>query len=252
LQPIEGGRVVKKNERDNRRAIAEQMRKAQQRRERQRSLLILGACVLVVVALLGSAVYVYWQDQREASAAAASPLAELGVSESAAGCQEIKVEKVDLKAQTDGTYHVPIGSTVDYADAPPAFGYHWANFLAGSELRTFYTPDDRPEVERLVHSLEHGHTILWYDDSIKKGSEAYKQIQQIGDKLGLDSYLIAAPWKATDGNDLPAGSHLALTHWTGPQQQEGVTQYCAKPSGQVIADFLKKYPKTDAPEPGAV
>ena len=115
---------------------------------------------------------------------ASTPVSKLGVSESAAGCQPIKTEKVDLKVQADGTYHVPSGSTVDYPDAPPAFGPHWPNFLAGSELRTFYTPEDRPEVERLVHSLEHGHTILWYDDSIKKGSEAYKQIQQIGEKLG--------------------------------------------------------------------
>ena len=55
----EGGRVVKKSERDNRRAIAEQMRKEQARKERRRSLLILGACVVVVLGLLGTAVFVY-------------------------------------------------------------------------------------------------------------------------------------------------------------------------------------------------
>ena len=72
-----------------------------------------------------------------------------------------------------------------------------------------------------MHSLEHGHTILWYDDSIKKGSEAYQQIQQIGDKLGLDSYFIAAPWTAGDGRSFPSGKHIALTHWTGPKDQDG-------------------------------
>ncbi len=244
--------MVKKNERDNRRAIAEQLRKEQQRKERRRSLLILGACIIVVLGLLGSASYVYWQDQRERKEAEGKPIAELGVSESAAGCQEIKTEKVDLKLKADGTFHAPTGTNVDYPDAPPAYGYHWPNFLQGSEIRTFYTLEDRPEIERLVHSLEHGHTILWYDDSIKKGSESYKQIQQIGDKLGLDSYLMAAPWKATDGAEFPSGTHLALTHWAGSEDMQGITQYCAKPSGQVIADFLKKYPKTDAPEPGAI
>jgi hypothetical protein len=172
------------------------------------------------------------------------------VKQSAAGCDPAKTKKVDIKVQTDGTYHVPSGSTVDYPDAPPAFGYHWGNFLTGSELRTFYSPEDRPEVERLVHSLEHGHTILWYDDSIKTGSQAFKQIQQIGDKLGLDSYFMAAPWTARDGKPFPSGKHVALTHWTG--QQTGVTQYCGKPSGKVIDDFMKKYPKTDSPEPGAI
>ncbi|MGH3682534.1 MAG: DUF3105 domain-containing protein, partial [Natronosporangium sp.] len=28
--------------------------------------------------------------------------------------------------------------------------------------RGFYTPDDRPRVEQLVHNLEHGYTVLWY------------------------------------------------------------------------------------------
>jgi hypothetical protein len=243
--------VAKKNERENqRRAITEQLRKQQQRKERQRSLLILGACVLVVVVLLGSAVFVYVKDMREKDKLAGEPIDEIGATASAAGCDPVKSKTVDLKVQKDGSYHVPSGSTVDYPDAPPAFGYHWPNFLAGAELRTFYTPEDRPEVERLVHSLEHGHTILWYDDTIKKGSQAYKQIQQVGDKLGVDSYLMAAPWTADDGGAFPGGKHVALTHWTG--EQKGVTQYCAKPSGQVIQDFLKKYPKTDAPEPGAI
>jgi len=214
--------------------------------------LILGACVVLVLGLLTAALIPYIKNQREERAVAGKKIADLGVKQSAAGCDPVKTKTVDLKVQTDGTYHVPSGSKVDYPEAPPAFGYHWGNFLTGSELRTFYTPEDRPEVERLVHSLEHGHTILWYDDSIKKGSEAYKQIQQIGDKLGLASYFMAAPWTASDGKSLPSGKHLALTHWTGPKQQTGVTQYCAKPSGQVIDDFLKKYPTTDSPEPGAI
>ena len=244
--------MAKKSERDSRRAIAEQMRKDQARKERQRSILILGACVTVVLALLGSAIFVYVKDMREEKAVAGLKIGELGVKESAAGCDPVKAKKVDLKVQKDGTYHVPVGTKVDYPDAPPSFGYHWGNFLSGSQLRTFYSPEDRPEVERLVHSLEHGHTILWYDDSVKKGSEAYQQIQQIGDKLGLDSYFMAAPWTAADGGSFPSGKHVALTHWTGPKDQVGVTQYCAKPSGQVIDDFLKKYPKTDSPEPGAI
>ncbi len=241
--------MAKKNERQmERRAVAEQLRKQQARKERTRSMVIIGGAVVIVIGLLTAALVPYIQDQREASA----PVGEMGVSKSAAGCEQIKTAKVDLEIQEDGTYHVPTGSPVDYPDAPPAFGLHWPNFPSGSEIRTFYTPEDRPELPRLVHSLEHGHTILWYDDSIKKGSESYKQIQQIGDKLGLDSYLMAAPWTAADGKSFPSGKHVALTHWTGPKEQNGVTQYCAKPSGQVIEDFLEKYPKTDAPEPGAI
>ena len=121
--------MAKKSERDSRRAIAEQMRKDQARKERQRSILILGACVTVVLALLGGAVFVYVKDMREEKAAAGLKIADLGVKTSAAGCDPVKGKKVDLEVQKDGTYHVPVGSKVDYPDAPPAFGYHWGNFL---------------------------------------------------------------------------------------------------------------------------
>lgn len=237
--------MVKKNERDNRRAIAEQMRKEQQRKERRRSLLILGASVLVVVALLGSAVFVYVQDQREESKAAGTPLADLGVSTSAADCDPVK--KADATGSGD---HVDAPTRIAYPEAPPAFGQHWGSFLQGSEIRTFYTVQDRPEVERLVHSLEHGYTILWYDETVKPGTDAYKSVQSIADKF--DSYFIAAPWKGTDGKPFPSGRHTALTHWTGPEKQEGITQYCAAPSGAVVDKFTKDYVPDNAPEPGAV
>jgi hypothetical protein len=236
--------VVKRNERDDRRAIAEKMRKDQQRKERRRSLLILGGCVIVVLALLGSAVFVYVKDQRADRAREGKPLADLGVSTSSAGCDEVK--KVDATGSGD---HIDTGTAIPYPDAPPAFGPHWPNFLQGSEIRSFYTTQDRPDLERLVHSLEHGYTILWYDDTVKPGTEAYQTVQAIADKF--DSYFIAAPWTQDDGKSFASGKHLALTHWTGPQKQQGVTQYCAAPSGAVVDAFTKDYVPDNAPEPGA-
>jgi hypothetical protein len=243
--------VAKKSAREvERRARVEQMRREQARKERTRSLAILGGCIVVVVALLAAALIPYIKDQREKSRLANAKLSDIGVSASAAKCQDIKTEKNTLPLQKDKTYHVPTGTSVNYRDTPPAFGYHWANFLSGAEIRTFYSRGDRPEVERLVHSEEHGHTILWYDDSIKGGSKEYEQIQQLGDKLGLGSYFMAAPWTAKDGGSFPSGMHVALTHWTG--KNEGVTQFCAAPSGTVVGDFVKKYPKADSTEPGAI
>jgi hypothetical protein len=231
-----------------RRARVEQMRREQARKERSRSLIILGACVVLVVGLLTAALVPYIKHQREQSQLAGTPISKLGVSSSAASCSAPQTKDAKGSGQ-----HLPIGQPIPYTDAPPAFGPHWGNFLQGSEIRTFYTTADRPPLERLVHSLEHGHTILWYDDTIKAGSKDYQAIQQVGDRLGLDSYFIAAPWTSQDenGKSFPSGKHVALTHWTGPNDQKGVTVYCAKPSGSVIGDFVKKYPKTVAPEPGA-
>ena len=238
--------MAKKTERDNRRAIAEQLRKQQARRERQRSLLILGTCILVVVALLGSAVYVYAKDRAAAKKAEGTPLADLGARESAADCDPVK--SVDA---TGSGEHLNPPQKIPYEQSPPASGAHWGNYLQGSEIRSFYSPTDRPEVERLVHSLEHGHTILWYDDTVKPGGETYKDVEAISKKFKAEDYFMAAPWQKADGGSFPAGKHIALTHWTGPEEQKGVTQYCGAPSGAVVEKFTDDYQPSNAPEPGA-
>ncbi|MCW2849411.1 MAG: hypothetical protein JWR90_3385 [Marmoricola sp.] len=239
--------MAKKNERDNRRAIAEQMRKEQQRKERRRSLLILGGCVVLVVGLLTAALVPYIKNQRAESKAAGTPISDLGVSTTAAKCEPVK--KVD--ASGNGT-HITIGKAIKYAQSPPSYGPHWANFLQGSEIRNFYTTQDRPEIERMVHSLEHGHTILWYDaETVKPGTKDYKLVKAISAKFDADAYFMAAPWSTSDGGAFPAGEHIALTHWTGPQKQLGVTQFCAAPSGAVVKKFTDTYQPDNAPEPGA-
>lgn len=239
--------MAKNKARDNeRRAIAEKMRKDQARKERQRSLLILGGSIVVVVGLLAAAVIPYMNNLREEREAAGTPLADLGASESAAACEPVQKE-----AASGNNQHLNPPEKIPYPAAPPASGPHWGNFLQGSEIRPFYTVDDRPEVERLVHSLEHGHTILWYDDTVKPGTEAYDDVKAIAGKFDETDKFMAAPWTADDGESFPEGKHVALTHWTGPEDQQGVTQYCGAPSGAVVETFMDDYPAGDSPEPGA-
>ena len=70
-------------------------------------------------------------------------------------------------------------------------------------------------------------------------------------KFDEQDKFIAAPWTKDDGKPFPSGKHLALTHWTGPEHQQGITQYCAAPSGEVVSKFTKDYPANNAPEPNA-
>ncbi len=239
--------MAKKNERENqRRAVAEQLRKQQQRKERMRSFAILGVCIAVVIGLLGAAGWKYYSDQQDKKEAAGTPIAKLGVSASAADCDPVKTADAKGSGQ-----HINPPTKIPYEQAPPAFGPHWPNFLQGSEIRNFYSPTDRPEIERLVHSLEHGHTILWYDETVKPGSKAYKEVQAISEKFSPEDYFMAAPWMKSDGGSLPAGKHIALTHWTGPQNQKGVTEFCGAPSGAVIKKFTVDYGPDNAPEPGS-
>lgn len=233
-------------ERNERRAIVEQLRKEQARKERMRGMLILGVSVAVVIGLLAAALIPYLQDRSRKKELEGLALEKLGATEAAANCQERKIED----AQGSGD-HAPPGTPIPYDAAPPSFGSHWGNFLQGVEIRNFYNAEDRPEVERLVHSLEHGHTILWYDDTVTPGTEAYQQIEDIAEKFAAEDYFMSAPWHESDGGSFPEGMHVALTHWTGPENQEGITQYCEKPSGSVIKEFMKDYDKMNAPEPGA-
>jgi hypothetical protein len=86
---------------------------------------------------------------------------------------------------------------------------------------------------------------------VKPGTEAYKNIQAIAKTFDEGDKFIAAPWEEADGKAFPSGKHVALTHWTGPEKQQGITQFCGAPSGAVVEQFMSEYPASSAPEPGA-
>jgi hypothetical protein len=248
--------VAKKNPKNaERKALVEKMRQEQARKERQRSMLILGACIVVVAGLLASALIPYINDRRHEAAVKRTDIDKIGAQASAAACDKV-ITKTPTGTQASGTpgNHVATGTKITYPDAPPAFGQHWPNFLTGPEIRNFYSPSDRPELERLVHSLEHGHTLIWYDDTNKPGSKEYKDLQAIATKYeSTTTYVNIVPWKSTDGGTFPSGKHVALTHWTSKDgKQAGVWQYCGKPSGSVIKKFVNDYPSSNAPEAGAI
>jgi hypothetical protein len=244
--------VAKTQKSADRRAVVEQLRREQQRKERSRNLVVLGAAVLVGALIIGVAV---WQAMK-ADSSNNRPLGVIGGSASAAGCQDVITKKA-----TGNQVHDPVGQKILYPDAPPADGPHWGNYLVGAELRKFYSTDDRPPVERLVHSLEHGHTILWYDQTIADSSQQLADVQAIAKKFPSNTdptdKFIAAPWTSADGKAFPGGKHVALTHWSmggtngNPQGQQGVWQYCSRVSGAAVQEFMKKYPYSDSPEPTA-
>ena len=238
----------------DRRAVVERLRRDQQRRERRQGLLVVGAAVVVGALIIGGAV---WQFKTSDSGGGSnSALAAIGVPSSDAGCQDVVT-----KPAKGNNVHLPEGQTIPYEDAPPAFGPHWGNYLVGAQLRKLYTVDDRPPVEQLVHSLEHGHTILWYDQTVVDDSQEMSDLRAIAGKFpsstDLTQKFIAAPWTSKDGQAFPDGTHVALTHWSmggtngNPDGQQGVWEYCSKVSGAVVEKFMQDYPYSDSPEPNA-
>ncbi|GIW25283.1 DUF3105 domain-containing protein [Meiothermus sp.] len=56
-----------------------------------------------------------------------------------------------------GRGHINMGTPVQYATDPPTSGVHWPNWTNPG----FY---ERPEPrEKLVHALEHGNVVIYYD-----------------------------------------------------------------------------------------
>lgn len=243
----------------DRQAVIDQMRKQQKSAERRRGAVIVTVCVVIALGIIGAAAVPILKDKWDQRQFDNTALKDLGAAASA--CQEITT-----KAAEGNQAHVPVGQQVEYPESPPAFGEHWneAGVAPAPFSKKFYTEDDRPELESLVHNLEHGYTILWYDETIADDDAAVEEIEGITRKFGDENFrdkIIAAPWLKSDetGAKFPEGQHVAMTHWsaggagvTDTTKQVGVWQYCSAASGAALEDFIEKYPYLDSPEPDAM
>jgi hypothetical protein len=254
--------VAKKSNKSDRQAVIDEIRKKQKGAERRRGFAIVGVCSLVALLIVVAAAYrpvKNWWDLRKFNDI---NLASIGAP--ASDCDKVTTKKADGNQQ-----HVPAPSQVIYSTAPPAFGSHWneQGVAPAPFNRKFYTAKDRPELEALVHNLEHGYTILWYDETAADDSSTMNVIEGLSDKFKADSSnlrfkFIAAPWTSADEKEsgkFPDGKHIAFSHWsaggsgeTDTTKQVGVFEYCSEPSGAALEKFMLDYPYTDSPEPDAM
>ncbi|MGH3306542.1 MAG: DUF3105 domain-containing protein [Nocardioides sp.] len=245
-----------KTAKTDRQAKIDQIRSKQKGAERRRGFMIVGVCVVIALLIVGAAAYrpiMNWWELRK--------FEDLGVA--SIGAPASVCAEVETKPANGSSEHVPTDTPVPYEDSPPAFGPHWnePGVAPAPMERKLYTEGDRPELESLVHNLEHGYTILWYDETIAGDDEAMQTLRGITGKFTDDSNFrnkfIAAPWTSSDGKPFPDGQHVAITHWSAGGEgaaegsQEGVWQYCSEVSGAALEDFMLEYPYTDSPEPDA-
>lgn len=228
----------------SRRERLEQMRREQQATERRRTILIIGGFSLVGVLIVGAAAFVpikNWINDP-----ARKPMSAFGVPAAQAGVT------APTKDSASGTAeHEETGTKIKYTTVPASSGPHWDT--PASFDRTFYTKDDRPAVETLVHNLEHGYTIVWYDETLAKDSEQMDELKQIAQRFNHTTpdnskKFIVAPWLKSDGGAFPKGKHIAFTRWT---TEAGRRVFASKVSGEAIEQFMKKFPQKDSPEPNA-
>ena len=115
-----------------------------------------------------------------------------------------------------------------------------------------------------MHNLEHGYTILWYDDTIADNATALDNVEAISRKFGdeqLPRQVHRGPVEVQRRGRRqvprrPARRVHALVGGgngeTDTTKQVGAFQYCSGVSGAALEAFMDKYPYTDSPEPDAM
>lgn len=239
-----------KSKGNDRRARLEQLERERKAAERKRTLTFVAVVGVIAAVIIGATGWSLWQDRERDAEIASRDLGEFGVAADAASCDEPKESEASGNAD-----HIAEGD-IEYDQAPPSYGPHRPNWV--QMAREFYTPEDRPEVEQLVHNLEHGYTIAWYNEEFAKDEQAVSELEDLSAKFGgeatLDNAFIAAPWTSEDGGEFPEGKRIALTRWYADpetrEDQKGITQYCGDLSGEVVEQFMAEYPQEAAPEGG--
>jgi len=239
---------------DRKARIAELQRQEKARESRVRLRIIAAAATLLVV--LGAAISYAVIDAGKKQPDVA--ITAIGVSASAASCQPITTDKAGGNGNHVGPgTSTPKTTKVKYDTVPPSNGPHFAEPAVPTSL-DFYTVANRPAMETLVHNMEHGYTILWYDPSVSSTQKTQlEQIAKLANKLdaSADKFLVS-PWDVSYG-ELPAGKKFALAHWsatlgadkTAVATQAGHREICGGISGEVVKAFVQKFPRTSAPEP---
>ena len=158
--------------------------------------------VLVVgaVALLGLFGWaIVSQEKTDKQQQAASEMQkpnQYGCTPSGAKNKPAGVETVPCKSAN----HVPEGTQVKYESDPPLSGDHYPSWVNPG----FYDKPQNPQM--LVHSLEHGHVVIYFDPA-KVSAEQQTYLKSLTDKY-------KGNWDGVEAVARPGSTHpIILTAW---------------------------------------
>jgi hypothetical protein len=246
--------VPKKQLSQDRKARIAEMQKIERDRERRVRLQIIAGCAVLLLVLAAGIGYAFLDARKNQPDVA---IKAIGVSASAASCSPATTDKATGSGKHVGGPDSPSTFRVKYSTVPPSTGPHFTQPEVSD--RKFFTAADRPRIETLVHNLEHGYTILWYDQSAGEAKKAeLENLAKDANKIDAASgKFIVSAWDPSYG-PLPAGKKFALSHWSASfdadgkiVSQAGHRQLCGDLSGEVVNSFIQKYPRTSSPEPSA-
>ena len=252
--------MPKKQVSQDRKARIAEMQQQEKARENRVRIRIIAAAAALLLVLAGAIAFAVNDASQQQPAVA---ITKIGVPASAASCDPPTTDKAGGNGSHVGpNTETPATLKVKYDTVPPSNGPHYAVPTSVSDDRRFFTAADRPEMEVLVHNLEHGYSVLWYDQKAGEAKEMKAKLEdlaKVANKIDAASgKFIVSAWDPSYG-ELPAGKKFALSHWSatlGDDQttvasQAGHRQLCGDLSGEVVKAFVQKYPRTSAPEPGA-
>ncbi|HXF37769.1 MAG TPA: DUF3105 domain-containing protein [Actinomycetota bacterium] len=235
---------TKAERREQARRERERLRREMARQRRNRRI---GAAVLLLAAA-GLAAFLLTRP-REELPSVESLLAQ-GDAQAAAGCSEVRTVPPFDPPQLDQAH---IGDAVPtmpplsrYPSVPPASGPHAPSTLPAGIY------DQPPPIDQVLHSLEHGAVVIWYDPSAP--AAAVERVASFFDGEQGDHTIVAPydyPAEGSAGR-LPAGTEMALVAWHR-------LQTCREVSLPVAARFASAYRvptlggrpyRGEAPEPG--
>ncbi|MGZ8620253.1 MAG: DUF3105 domain-containing protein [Actinomycetota bacterium] len=205
-------RATKAERKDGARRRRIELERQMARARRNRTISI----VVAVVVAAGVAVYALTRPEQTSAATgrAAGLLATSDAQATAAGCTDVAdvgpYQPEDLDRAHVGAEGGPaeLPALSSYPSQPPASGPHGQSTLAAG----VYT--NPPPIEPLIHSLEHGAAIVWYDPDAS--GTALSQIQDFYRDADVGSRVIVAPYDYPDEGEagtFAAGTGMALVSW---------------------------------------
>ena len=226
-------RATKAERKEQARLEREEIRQRIARRNRNRT--IGTVLVVVAVAAVAIALVVIPTDDEQVVSQLGDPadiVAQADRAATQASCEDVRT--VDPYPGGDQT-HVEGNAVPDlstYPSTPPASGPHEATTLPAGVY------DSPPAIGPLIHSLEHGASVIWYDPTapqaeIDRITAFYEQPP--GDvAAGLDRVIVAPYDYEGAGGALPDGARMALVAWHR-------VRTCADPSLEVALDFTTRF-----------
>lgn len=131
--------------------------------------------------------------------------------------------------ESEGIQHVEQGSEIDYAQSPPLSGEHW-----GRAIQAGFYPET-PELPRLVHTLEHGAVVIYYDPATMTPEAEASLRAWANNYQGTWASVVVAP----NPNENPKGDYV-LTAWT---HRLVVDDYDAEAVRAFAAEYLGRGPE---------